>query len=359
MKAKIFFLLAMGLVLLMAFTGPQAAQQSSKQNDKNDKQHKEQNKDQKSDQTDDGGDVLKVGTELVTVPFSITDKKNRYITDIKQDEIAVTEDGKPQEIFSFTKETDLPLTFSMLIDISGSQELTIPAQRDAALRFLEKVIRVERDLASVITFRKDVEMLQGLTSNVKQIRSALNNIRFTSSTASYGTTPPIGGSDYAGTSLYDAIFVTADELLAREAGRKVIILLTDGRDTTSSYSRQKAIERAWRSEVIVYAIGIEGRGQYSGQIFNENVDKKTLQTICEETGGRFFYPKNESEYDDAFKQIEEDLRQQYIISYSPTNDSLDGSFRNISVKLNRKDSKGTKDLKVLHRRGYYAKKAGA
>src|ERR1051326_6620279 len=140
-------------------------------------QDKEQKPEQKSDpkakqhdqkdQTEDDGQVLKVGAELVTVPFSVTDKKNKYITDIQKDDVTVTEDGKPQEIFSFTKETDLPLTFAILLDISGSQELTIPAQKEAALRFLEKVIRVERDLAAVITFRKDVEMLQGLTSNVK------------------------------------------------------------------------------------------------------------------------------------------------------------------------------------------------
>jgi Ca-activated chloride channel homolog len=188
---------------------------------------------------------------------------------------------------------------------------------------------------------------------VKQIRTALNNIKFNASTASVGSTPPIGASDFVGTSMYDAIFVTADELLAREAGRRVIILLTDGRDTTSTYNRQKAIERAWRSEVIVYAIGIEGRGQYGGQIFQEDVDKKTLQTICDETGGRLFIPKNENEYDQAFRQIEDDLRQQYILSYSPSNDHQDGSFRNIAVKLNRKDAK---EFKVLHRRGYYAKK---
>lgn len=304
-------------------------------------------------QSEDEDGVLKVATELVTVPFSVTDKKNRYITDLKVEDLVIMEDGKAQEIFSFTKETDLPLTFALLLDISGSQEFTIGAQKDAALRFLEKVIRVERDLASVVTFRKDVEMLQSLTSNVNQIRRALNNVRFNASTSGYGT-PPIGGSDFVGTSLYDAVFVTADELLGKEAGRRVIILLTDGRDTTSTYSMKKAIERSWRSEVLIYAIGIAGRGQYGGSVFNEDVDKGTLQKMCEETGGRFFLPKNENEYDQAFRQIEDDLRQQYILSYSPTNEAQDGSFRNIAVKVTRKDSK---ELKVLCRRGYYAKKA--
>jgi VWFA-related protein len=305
---------------------------------------------QPNKQEEDG--VLKVSTDLVTVPLSVTDKKNRYITDLKQEDLLVMEDGKLQEVFSFTKETDLPLTFALLIDISGSQELTLPAQREAALKFLEKVIRNDKDLASVITFRKDVEMLQNLTSNVDQIRRTLNAIRFTGSTSSLGS-PPIGGSDFAGTSLYDAVYVTSDELLAKEAGRRVVILLTDGRDTTSSYGIKQAIERSLRSEVLIYAIGIEGRGQYGGNVFNQDVDKKTLQTLCEETGGRFFLPKNENEYFQAFRQIEDDLRQQYILSYSPTNDTPDGSFRNITIKINRKDSK---DLKVLCRRGYYAKK---
>ncbi|MBI4854007.1 MAG: VWA domain-containing protein [Acidobacteria bacterium] len=304
----------------------------------------------KQEEQEDG--VLKVSTDLVTVPLSVTDKKNRYITDLKVEDITLMEDGKAQEVFSFTKETDLPLTFALLIDISGSQELTLPAQREAALKFLEKVIRNDKDLAAVITFRKDVEMLQSLTSNVDQIRRTLNGIKFTGSTSSLGS-PPIGGSDFAGTSLYDAVYVTSDELLAKEAGRRVIILLTDGRDTTSAYGIKQAIDRSLRSEVLVYAIGIEGRGQYGGNVFNQDVDKKTLQNMCEETGGRFFLPKNENEYFQAFRQIEDDLRQQYILSYSPSNDAQDGGFRNITIKINRKDGK---ELKVLSRRGYYAKK---
>jgi VWFA-related protein len=352
---RVIVWLSIVLVMLTGAPLQRAAQQAqqAKSQSKQDQSKKTEPAKNQPGQQEEGEGVLKIGAELVTVPFSVTDKRNKYITDIKQDDIAVMEDGKPQDIFSFTKETDLPLTFALLMDISGSQELTIPAQRDAAVRFLEKVIRVERDLAAVITFRKDVEMLQGLTSNVNMIRHALNNVKFSAGTAGAGGMPPIGGSDYAGTSLYDAVYVTADELLGHEAGRRVIILLTDGNDTTSSYSRQKAIERAWRSEVIVYAIGIEGRGQYGGQIFSESVDKKTLQTMCEETGGRFFLPKNESEYDNAFRQIEDDLRQQYILSYTPSNDTQDGSFRTITVKLKRNDAK---DLKVLHRRGYYAKK---
>ncbi|MCS6886042.1 MAG: VWA domain-containing protein [Acidobacteriota bacterium] len=307
----------------------------------------------KAQQVEDEGDVLRLDTELVSVPFSVVDKRNRYITDLKQEDIAVYEDGKQQEIFSFTKETDLPLTFAILLDISGSQELTLPAQKEAAYRFLEKVLKPDRDLAAIITFRKDVEMVQGLTSNLKQLKQVLDSVTFNAGVGSIASTPPWGGVSYAGTSLYDAIYVTTDELLEKEAGRRVIIVLTDGRDTTSSYSRQKAIERAWRAEVIIYAIGIRGMGRYGGQIFTEDIDQKTLQKITEETGGRLFIPKDESDYDVAFAQIEEDLRQQYIVSYAPTNDAKDGSFRSIAVKIINKNAK---DLRVLHRKGYFAKK---
>lgn len=328
-----------GVILLSFWPNQMTAQQKGKSSTQSTSQSTKPAQDD---------DILKVNTQVVSVPFSITDKKNKYITDIKAEEISVTENGKQQEIASFIKETDLPLTFAILFDISGSQEFTLPAQKSAALHFLEKILRPEKDIASVITFRKDIEMIQGLTGNVGLLRRALTEIKFTGATGGIG-----GAADFAGTSLYDSIYVTSDELLAREAGRRVIILLTDGRDTTSSYSKQKAIDRSLRSEVLIYAVGIQGRGQYGGQVFSEDVDKKTLQTLCEETGGRFFYPKNESEYDQAFQQIEEDLRQQYILTYSPNNDALDGSFRTITVKLNRKEAK---DLKVLCRRGYYAKK---
>ncbi|MBL8148607.1 MAG: VWA domain-containing protein [Blastocatellia bacterium] len=344
--------LLFALIVALLITGSTNQADTSSGTSQDGKQNTRTRNAQKQQDSEEG-EVLKVGTELVTVPFSVTNKQNRYITDVKQEEVAVFEDGKQQELFSFTRETDLPLTFVILLDISGSQELTLPSQKEAAINFLEKVIRPEKDLAAVVTFRKDVEMLQGLTANIRQIRTALDSIRFTPGSASVSGTPPLGGSAYAGTSLYDAIYVTTDELLAKEAGRRVIIMLTDGRDTTSSYSRQKAIERAWRSEVLVYSIGIEGRGQYGGQVFTEDVDKKTLQTICEETGGRLFLPKSESEYQNAFRQIEDDLRQQYILAYTPSNDTTDGAFRTITVKLNRKDSR---EVKVLHRRGYYTKK---
>jgi VWFA-related protein len=290
---------------------------------------------------------VQLGTELVTVPFNVTDKKNRHITDIQRAEIQVFEDGKPQEIFSFERQLDAPLTIALLIDISGSQEATIGAERTAAEQFFSKVVRPEKDLASVLTFAKDVVLEQTLTGNLKSLYAALDRARVTPSSGlgRGGTAPtnPLSG----GTSLYDAVYLAADDVLRREAGRRVIILLTDGADTTSTSKIQDAIDRAWRSEVIVYGIGI---GDPTIQPVNDGV----LEKMAKETGGRVWVPNNFRDLDRAFAEIENDLRQQYVVTYTPTNTARDGTFRKIEVKIAGENRKEAKDYRVRFRRGYYA-----
>ncbi len=305
-------------------------------------------------QTQDDDDVIKIGTELVNVPFTVTNRQNnRYINDLTQEQLQIFEDGKEQDIFSFTKENDLPLTFALLIDVSGSQELSLPSQKSAATRFFEKIMRPEKDLAAVIAFRRDIDLVQNLTGNRNAVLRAINLVRFTPNSAVGGTPPVMTDPSLNGTSIYDAVYVTVDELLAREAGRRVVVLLTDGNDTTSQYKRQQAIDRALRSEVLVYVIGIPGMNTINGRIFTEGINKGDMEKLCEATGGRAFFPNKESEFFSAFQQIEEDLRQQFIISYSPSATTRDGSFRNIIIKV--KDRPDTKDLKILCRKGYYAK----
>lgn len=288
---------------------------------------------------------VQLGTELVNVPFNVTDKKNRHITDVKQPEVTVLEDGKPQEIFSFERQLDAPLTIALLIDISGSQEATIGVERAAAYRFFEKVLRPDKDLASVVTFAKEVVLEQTLSSNLNALNAALDRARVVPSSGlgRGGTAPtnPLAG----GTSMYDAVYLAADEILRREAGRRVVILLTDGHDTTSSYQSKQAIESAWRSEVIVYAIGI-------GDPYVNPVNGGALEKLTKETGGRTFMPRGGEDLDKAFAEIENDLRQQYIISYSPANTARDGTFRKIEVKVQENATR--KDVRVRHRRGYYA-----
>lgn len=287
-----------------------------------------------------------IGTALVNVPFNVTDKKNRHITDVNQAEVQVLEDGQPQEIFSFERLLETPLTISLLIDISGSQENTIGIEREAARRFFDKVLRPDRDLGSVITFAKEVVLEQELTANRLALSKALDRAKVSPSSGfgRGGTAPtnPAAG----GTSLFDSVFLASEDVLRREAGRRVIILLTDGVDTTSTYSREAAIERSWRSEVIIYCIGI-GDPQFGG------LDTGVLDKLSKETGGRTFTPRGFEELDRAFAEIENDLRQQYVISYTPTNGTKDGSFRKIEVRLT---GEARKDLKLRYRRGYYAPK---
>lgn len=298
-------------------------------------------------------DTLSIQTQLVSVPFAVVDKRNRYVNDLTAQDVQVLENGKPQEIFSFTRESDLPLTFALVFDVSGSQQYSIAEQRAAAKAFLRQVLRPEKDLAGVVTFRRDIEMRRKLTNNVAALERAVDDVRFESGGYVYGGTPPLDPS-ITGTSLYDTVYVVSSEMLPREAGRRVMILLTDGEDTTSRYKLNEAIDMALRSDVQVYAIGIPGGVPNGfGGITITGLDRRTLERLCESTGGRAFFPRNPADYAAAFQQIETDLRHQYIVTYSPSNPARDGSFRTITVKITRPGE--AKDWRVFARKGYYAK----
>jgi VWFA-related protein len=288
--------------------------------------------------------VLKIGTQLVTVPFNVTDKKNRYINDLTKDDIEVLEDSKGQQVFSFERQTDLPITIAMLIDISGSQEYTLGDEVATGKTFFRRVLRPKKDLAAVVTFEHESVLVQDLTSDIDKLLRALDEVRVPaqSVTMRRGGTPPINNSGVGSTAMFDSIYSVSSELLRREAGRRVIILVTDGEDTSSAIKMREAIERTWRSEIIVYSIGIGGP---------MGVDSGTLKKIASETGGRAFFPKNSTDLDTAYAQIDEDLRSQYILAYTPANAVKDGSFRTIQVKI-----KNHSDLTVRHRRGYFAPK---
>ena len=304
---------------------------------------------QPADEGAQDDETIKIGTQLVTVPFNITDKTNRYVNDLKKEDLEVLEDNKPQAIFSFERQTDLAITIAMLIDISGSEAYTLPMEKAAGARFFQRVLRPRKDLGAVVTFEGDAELVQNLTSDPAKLERALDEVRIpvTSASVSAGGTPPINGGSRAGsTAIWDAVYSVSNDLLKREAGRRVIILITDGEDTSSTIKMRDAIERTWRNEVIVYAIGI-GDPAYG-------VDSGVLKKITQETGGRAFFPRSEADLDKAFAQIDEDLRSQYVLAYTPANGAKDGSFRTIQVR-----AKDRKDLTVRHRRGYFAPGAKA
>jgi len=338
-SVRTLFIAAIMAVIAFAPVSMSVAQTSkSKSNTQQKNKTPEEDVDKQDEQT------LKLGTQLVTVPFNVTDKNNAYINNLSKDDIEVLEDNKPQQVFSFERQTDLPITIAMLIDISGSQQWTLPEEVSAGKTFFRRVLRPRKDLAAVVTFEHESVLVQNLTSDLDRLTRALDDVRIPAEvmTVRRGGTPPINNSGVGSTALYDSVYSVSSDLLRREAGRRVIILVTDGEDTSSSLKLRDAIERTWRSEIIVYSIGIGGP---------MGVDSGTLKKIASETGGRAFFPKNESDLDKAYAQIDEDLRSQYILAYTPTNGARDGSFRTIQVKVKTRN-----DLTVRFRRGYFAPK---
>src|SRR5262245_43055195 len=295
------------------------------------------------------GPTIRLGTELVNVLFSAIDKQNRYITDLTMRDITVLEDGKSQNIFTFKREQDLPLTIAILVDVSRSVLPVLPRLTLAGTRFVNAVIRPGKDTVGVIEFESDATLVQDLTANAVRLRKGLEEIARKAPPPEdiYRRMPPpiILGSRSGGTAIFDAVIAASSDLLAKEVGRKTIILFTDGFDTTSITTRSEAIEEALRTEVVVYAIGI-------GDLNEDGVDRKALEKLCEPTGGRAFVPRYIEDLDQAFEQLERELRQQYLVAYEPANMTPDGKFRKIEVRLTNR-----KDVRVRHRRGYYAPKA--
>jgi Ca-activated chloride channel homolog len=290
-------------------------------------------------------DPIKLGTELVNVVFSVVDQNNRIVSNIDPKEVTVLDDGRPQERFAFTREVNLPINIAILIDLSGSQEYTFPQEKMAAGYFLHSIIRPGKDSAALLTFQDDVDLVQGLTSQLDTINRALDEIEYARRVG------PLTSRNKA-TALYDAMYITVDEILGREElrrgaddsmARRAIILLTDGVDNASNRKLEEAIDRAWRSGVMIYSIGIGDRFRFEG------VREDILRNISEATGGRAYFPRGSDELLDNFRQIETELRSQYLVAYSPTNPTRDGSFHKIDVQI--KDRPG---VRIIHRRGYYA-----
>jgi len=290
------------------------------------------------------GQTIRLNTQLVNVLFSVTDKQNRYVNDLTVSDVKVLEDGKPQEIFTFKRESDLPLTMAILVDVSYSVAQVLPELTDAGARFVDSIMRPNKDKAAVIEFDGEATLLGDLTTSAALLRNRLAKIARNAPPPWARRVPPpiIIGSRKGGTSIFDSVTAACADLLAKEAGRKTIILFTDGYDTTSFTDRAEAIEEALRAEVVIYAIGI-------GDLDVDGVDRKALERLCEPTGGRAFVPRDVEDLDQAFRQLEQELRQQYLVAYEPANVAADGKFRKIEVRIANR-----KGIRVRHRRGYYA-----
>ncbi|HXQ70802.1 MAG TPA: VWA domain-containing protein [Pyrinomonadaceae bacterium] len=307
----------------------------------------------------DSDEVVKFDTNLTNIFFTAADKNKRFISDLKAEDIRVLEDGQQQEIFTFQTNIDLPLSLAILIDTSASEERTLPDEKAAARAFLENILRT-KDEAAIVSFTGETTLEQGFTGNVERLRRAIDRVEFVPPSGYIGGgvvvngTPPISGTNQSlagSTAIWDAVWATAEELISTSAEhtRRAIILLTDGADSSSRMKIHDAIERAQKADALIYAIGI-------GDRYTFNVDEGALRKIAEATGGRAYFPRHERDLNDAFTQIQRDLREQYLVAYSPSNKTRDGSYRRIEIQLIN-PSLRQQNLKLNYRSGYFAKTA--
>lgn len=290
--------------------------------------------------------IIKVDVDLVNIFFNVRTKKSGLVPGLTKDDFTVFEDGKQVDIKSFARETNLPLTIGLLVDTSGSQEMMIPAERAAARKFFASVIG-KQDQAFLISFGTDAELMTDLTNSQKLLNAGLNELRLKGGMGGGLINPgPVPVKNPKGTVLYDAVALAADEKLKNEVGRKAMIVLSDGEDMGSSFTIQQAIESAQKADTIIYTIGMfdlgrMGRfGHFSGE----------MEKMSKETGGRYFEVGKASDLDFAFTTIQEEMRTQYQLSFTPANPNRDGGFRKLEIRPKNKD------FKVQARRGYYATK---
>lgn len=295
---------------------------------------------------DDAATTFKVNANLVNLYFSVRDK-NGYITNLKKEDCQIAEDKTPQTIKRFTQEKNLPLTIGILLDTSGSQQNVLPLEQESGVSFLKDVL-TKKDEAFLISFDINVDLLADYTNSAAELRRAMEKATINTGTGSGSVT---GNGRPRGTLLYDAVYLAAHDKMRQEAGRKIVVMLTDGGDQGSQETLKSATEAAQKANVIVYVILIADRGFYSGGGFQLGgyTGDRDMEKLATDTGGRVINVGNNGKrLQEAFDQIQDELRTQYLASYTPTNLKLDGTFRTLNVSC------GEKGYKVQARKGYYA-----
>ena len=293
-------------------------------------------------------ETLKINVNVVQLFFNVKDKHGALIPSLTKNDFEVAEDGKPQTIKYFAAESNLPLTLGIMIDASGSQRNVIDMEKEVGGAFLKQIL-TDKDEAYVMSFDITVDLLQDFTRDTRRLQTALNkakvNVDYTS-----GGIPGMGGGpvptqNAPGTLLYDAVYLSAHDMLAKEVGRKAMILLTDGQDEGSRLKLRDAIEAAQKADAIVYVLLCADRGFYGGMGYSGEGD---MRKLTEQTGGRVINVGNKfDKLREAFDQIAAELRSQYNVGYVPTNLKLDGTYRKLEIK-------NKQNYKIQARAGYYA-----
>jgi VWFA-related protein len=316
----------------------------------NQKSDAQKSGDQKSDDSQQPTETLKVNVNVVQLFFNVKDKHGALIPNLTKDDFEVREDGQPQTLKYFTAETNLPLTLGMLIDSSGSQLRVLDMEKEVGGAFLKQVL-TDKDLAYVMDFNVDANLVQDFTRDVRSLQKALNSVKINSG-ITMPTLPGAGGgpvptASSPGTVLYDAVYLSAHDMLAKEVGRKAMILLTDGEDEGSRLKIKDAIEAAQKADAIVYVLLCADRGFYGSMGVGYGGEGE-MRKLTEQTGGRVINVGNKfDKLREAFDQIAAELRSQYNIGYTPSNTKLDGGYRKLEIK-------NKQNYKIQARAGYYA-----
>lgn len=289
---------------------------------------------------------IRVDVNLVSVLASVRGKSGGLLSNLQQTDFKIFEDGKAQTIKNFTRETDLPLTIGLLIDTSGSQERLIDVEQRAASQFFTKVLR-QKDEAFLIQFGAEAELLQDSTNSPRLLQKGLEQLRLSAPVGGLHPGPVPTAQNQAGTVLFDAVYLAANERLRKEVGRKAIVLITDGVDIGSKITRDKAIEAAQKADAIIYSIYYVDRAAYGFGGFGGG-GEGDLRRMSTETGGQVFHVDRGHSLDDIFRAIQEEMRSQYAITYQPPNPKRDGTYHKIDIRMSNKD------YKVQARKGYYA-----
>jgi VWFA-related protein len=350
--------------------------------------------------------TISVDVKVVNVLATVRDKHGQTINNLSKDDFLLQEDGRPQDIHYFSRESDLPLTLGLLVDTSLSQRRVLDQERTASYSFLDKMLR-PKDTAFVIHFDREAELLQDLTSSREKLQSALDKLKTPDEPTrargggqgssgggggpggggSPGGWPGGGGGGYpgggggrgghhgggghggAGTVLYDSVYLASDELMKPQKGRKALIVLTDGVDRGSKETLDAALEAAQRADTVVYSIlfkddeaysnwgggGMGGRGGWGGHGGGRRYPqesrpdgKKIMERICQQTGGRMFEVSKKQPIDKIYAELQEELRNQYNLGYTPSKSDQGSGYRKIALTTKKKD------LTVQARDGYYA-----
>ncbi len=273
--------------------------------------------------------------KVVSVLATVRTKNGDIVQDLEKEDFVLTESGQRQEIKYFSRESNLPLVLGLLVDTSGSQHRLLGEEQEASYRFLDEVLREDLDRTFIVHFDYRPEVLQNLTTSKAKLEKALERV----------TQPFAYRTNYGGTTLYDAVYLCSNLITKKQTGRKAFILLTDGDDHGSRTRVEDAIEAAQRADTLLYSILFED-DQYRRGSFGPD-GKSVLQKMSRETGGGFFEVSKKHPLDAIYKQLQEEMRNQYSFGYTPS-DRASKEFRPIKLTTRRKG------LVVQARAGYYA-----